>query len=122
MGKCPKCGKKTTSWLELEYCDTCYTEEDLNPYKLLGEIGLLKQQLAEKEKEKEKEIDERMMAFEKSCQEYYKSKEFTIEQLEKVKTQCEFSITFASDEQEQRLYAFIDQQIKELKEGKQNVK
>ena len=33
---------------------------------------------------KEKEIDDRMMAFEKRCQEYYKSKEFTIDQLHEI--------------------------------------
>lgn len=43
MGKCPKCGKKTTSWLELEYCDACYSEDDLDSYKLLDEIDWLKQ-------------------------------------------------------------------------------
>ena len=45
MGKCPKCGKKTTSWLELEYCDMCYTEDELNSYKLLDEIDWLKQKI-----------------------------------------------------------------------------
>lgn len=51
MVNCPKCGKKTTSYLEVEFCDRCYTEEKLDPYKLLEENEELKQQLAEKEKE-----------------------------------------------------------------------
>lgn len=80
------------------------------------EIDKLKQQLAEKDKQ----IDERMMVFEKRCQEYYKSKEFTIEQLEKVK---EFYTTPIYDRENSHtevrvLLQRIDNQIKQLKEGK----
>lgn len=38
-----------------------------------------------------------------------------IEELEKLKAQCQFDITFADYEQEQRLYNYIDNQIKSLK-------
>lgn len=38
-----------------------------------------------------------------------------IEELERVQVQCQFDITFADYEQEQRLYDFINNQIKELK-------
>ena len=56
---------------------------------LLDKIDQLKQQLAEKDKE----IEEKMMSFEKRCQEYYKSDEFkrdfAIQELEKVKNYCD---------------------------------
>ena len=42
-------------------------------------------------------------------------KQLAIEELEKLKAQCQFDITFADYEQEQRLYDYIDKQIKSLK-------
>lgn len=66
--------------------------------------------------EKEKEIEDRMMAFEKRCQEYYKSNEykidFAIEQLEKVK---EFVNEIYGEYSASVTTNFIDNQIEGLK-------
>ena len=72
--------------------------------------------------EKEKEITERMMAFEKRCQEYYKSKEFTIEQLEKVKEKAIKPKDYGWCDKYKDCWDIvmdIDNQIKQLKENKQ---
>lgn len=72
-------------------CECCHewwydsdVKEDLCP-NCYDYFKQLKQQLAEKDKE----IEEKMMSFEKRCQEYYKSNEFkrdfAIQELEKVK-------------------------------------
>jgi predicted RNase H-like nuclease (RuvC/YqgF family) len=101
-------------------------ERQVNVYAC--EIAFLDNKLADKYKEIDELEDKLHHYYEETlnkgtcglCEHLrgeYKA-DFAIEQLEKVKTQCEFSITFASYEQEQRLYAFIDNQIKELKEGK----
>ena len=42
-------------------------------------------------------------------------KQLAIEELEGLQVQCQFSITFADYKQEQRLYDYIDDRIKELK-------
>lgn len=42
-------------------------------------------------------------------------KQLAIEELERVQVQCQFDITFADYEQEQRLYDYINNQIKSLK-------
>jgi hypothetical protein len=70
--------------------------------------------------EKDKEIEEKMMSFEKRCQEYYKSDEFkrdfAIQELKKVKDWLnepfdeDGCFKIGGD-----LIDFIDQQIKELK-------
>ena len=76
--------------------------------EFVDKIADLEAQLAEKEKEIEYQESMKILAVKNQNQK-------AIEQLEKVKTQCEFDISFACDEQEQRLYDFIDQQINELK-------
>ena len=43
--------------------------------------------------------------------------DFAIKQLEFIKTQCEFTISFADDEQEKRLFDIINRQIEEIKKG-----
>ncbi len=78
------------------------------------EIDKLKKQLAEKDKE----IDEKMMSFEKRCQEYYKSdeykKDFAIQELEKVKDYiCD--CTYIKEPDYTNVCRKIDNQIKELK-------
>lgn len=79
-------------------CRRCYAEE-------------FNKQLAEKEKEEIK----RMEVFEKGCQEYYKSNQTAIAELEKViefaKTQDEFGFRKSGME----IFMFVDQQIKSLK-------
>ena len=93
--------------------------------KIKKESYYLKQQLAKKDKE----IDERIMTFEKRCQEYYKSKEFTIEQLEKVKenikncpiTDYDFSGNFEKMYKQDAIRQ-IDNQIKQLKEKINNAR
>lgn len=61
--------------------------------------------------EKDKEIEEKMMSFEKRCQEYYKSDEFkrdfAIQELEKVKDYAWFNY--------EKFRNYLNQQIKELK-------
>lgn len=109
-------------------------KEDLCP-NCYDYFKQLKQQLAEKQNtideinkefvqavhdwkalcaEKDKEIEEKMMSFEKRCQEYYKSDEFkrdfAIQELEKVKILTEWKFESIADVVNQ-----IDQQIKELK-------
>lgn len=64
--------------------------------------------------ESEKEITDRMVAFEKRCQEYYKSKVFTIEQLEKLKEVC--SQVWGMEYAVEAIEDHIDNQIKQLKE------
>lgn len=61
--------------------------------------------------EKDKEIEEKMMSFEKRCQEYYKSDEFkrdfAIQELEKVTDYAWFNY--------EKFRNYLNQQIKELK-------
>lgn len=68
--------------------------------------------------EKDKEIEEKMMSFEKRCQEYYKSDEFkrdfAIQELEKVKTLIQNAINFEKPNFVE-VYDAINKQIKELK-------
>ena len=71
-----------------------------------AEVDQLKQQLAEKEKEETK----RMEDFEKECQEYYKSNQTAIAELEKVKDYNR-GLVYSSS----LIDKFIDQQIAELK-------
>ena len=67
--------------------------------------------------EKDKEIEEKMMSFEKRCQEYYKSDEikrdFAIQELEKVKILIQNAINFETNFV--GVYDAINKQIKELK-------
>jgi DNA repair exonuclease SbcCD ATPase subunit len=99
---------------EIERLHTCIDDRIA---ELIKENEQLKQQLAEKDEE----IDERMMAFEKRCQEYYKSKEFTIEQLEKVKEFCDgikLSQIYVSNQDithTQAIIEYINQLIAEIK-------
>lgn len=46
-------------------------------------------------------------------------KQVAIEELEGLQVQCQFDITFADYEQEQRLYDYINDRIKELKGEKE---
>lgn len=68
--------------------------------------------------EKDKEIEEKMMSFEKRCQEYYKSDEFkrdfAIQELEKVKILIQNAINFVRPNFVE-VYDAINKQIKELK-------
>lgn len=68
--------------------------------------------------EKDKEIEEKMMSFEKRCQEYYKSDEFkrdfAIQELEKVKTLIQNVINFEKPDFV-GVYDAINKQIIELK-------
>ena len=109
MGKklqCQECGKAEygedlynyDGEILCRYCIVARVCEGLTPCEYVGtcndktypnkteQIDQLKQQLAEKDKE----IEEKMMSFEKRCQEYYKSDEFkrdfAIQELEKVNT------------------------------------
>lgn len=108
------------------YCTLAGTE-----CEYLGKVEELKQQLAEKDKE----IEEKMMSFEKRCQEYYKSDEFkrdfAIQELEKVKELLldeykKYPIVYdktndivAGALDRDKVNEIIDQQIKELKGEKQ---
>ena len=73
-------------------------------YKLPMENAQLKQQLAEKEEE----TTERMMKFERECQEYYKHKEFTIEKLQEVKKSI---LNLNREEYFKRFYELEDMEI-----------
>lgn len=53
----------------------------------------------------------------RDCEWLGKEKQLAISELEKVKVKCQFDITFADHVQEQRLYDYIDNQIKELGGG-----
>lgn len=95
-------------------------------YKVPMENAKLKQQLAENEKE----IEDRMMAFEKRCQEYYKSNEykidFAVEQLNFLKNEIEIighipNYTVLPERElicRFDVLSLIENQIKQLKEGK----
>lgn len=78
----------------------------------------LKQQL----EEKDKEIEEKMMSFEKRCQEYYKSDEFkrdfAIQELEKVKILLQNAVNYEGHTFVE-IYDAVNNQIKELKGEKQ---
>ena len=121
------------------YCIVARVYEDSTPCEYVGicndetfpnkteQIDQLKQQLAEKDKE----IEEKMMSFEKRCQEYYKSDEFkrdfAIQELEKVKEVLldeykKYPIVYdktndivAGALDRDKVNEIIDQQIKELK-------
>lgn len=74
----------------------------------------LKQQLAKKDKE----IEEKMMSFEKRCQEYYKSDEFkrdfAIQELEKVKILLQNATNYEGYNVV-GIYDAVNNQIRELK-------
>ena len=119
---CENCGIETngiTFVNGMKFCAKCY-------HQIFGkdnqqiEITQLKQQLAEKDKE----IEEKMMSFEKRCQEYYKSDEFkrdfAIQELEKVKELVKDKSAWQSPFgllklQESDVEQIIDKQIKEIK-------
>lgn len=63
-------------------------------------------------KEKNKQIKELKEENQKLKQ---AQKQVAIEELEGLQVQCQFSITFADYKQEQRLYDYINDRIKELK-------
>ena len=81
-----------------------------NIYSIINLLNKLDKQIAELQKqlaEKEKEIANQQL---KQAQ-----NKKAIEELEGLQVQCEFSITFADYKQEQRLYDYINDRIKELK-------
>lgn len=104
----------------MKFCAKCY-QDTFGETEKDRKIADLQSQLAEKDKEIER-LNKLIKKLNNEAQKYYEDaycndcqNQKAIEQLEKVKTQCEFKISFACDEQEQRLYEFIDQQINELK-------
>lgn len=103
---------------------------------LLEENEQLRQQLAENES-KRKSLEEKIKWLSEENEECFidgqkynelreqkdkeiaklkqSQKQFAIEELERVQVQCQFDITFADYEQEQRLYDYINNRIKSLK-------
>ncbi len=117
---CDSCGRETNGCNivnGMKFCAKCY-QETFGKDNQQNEIQQLKQQLAEKYKE----IDEKMMSFEKRCQEYYKSdeykKDFAIQELEKFRAKLvnRFSpVELGYTEYVQKVLEIINQQIKELR-------
>lgn len=126
---CDSCGRELNGCSivnGMKFCAKCY-QETFGKDNQQNEIQQLKQQLAEKYKE----IDEKMMSFEKRCQEYYKSdeckKDFAIQELEKVNsiltdtiievTQDEFDLNKLCylEEISAKFYDNMQNQIKKLK-------
>lgn len=111
---------------KLEYTDTIKFVETSEQNVVATELDRLNKQLAEKDKEIAR-LKNRPWSTLVPTRQNGKAKlieiklselqnQKAIEMLEKVKAQCEFDISFACDEQEQRLYDFIDQQIELLKQ------
>lgn len=68
--------------------------------------------LLQKQFDKDMEIQELKDKIEQLKQ---SQKQLAVEELERVQVQCQFDITFADYEQEQRLYDYINSRIKSLK-------
>lgn len=105
---CDSCGRELNGCSivnGMKFCAKCY-QETFGKDNQQNEIQQLKQQL----EEKDKEIEEKMMLFEKRCQEYYKSDEFkrdfAIQELEKVQNYVD-GRTFLAN--------YLKNRIKELK-------
>lgn len=122
--KLAKCEKDKQMWQDM-YKDADRINKNIcetDIYPLQEENQQLKQQLSlkmeelhiaycgiENVKTKNGNLKEEIKQLKQS------QKQLAIEELERVQVQCQFDITFADYEQEQRLYDYINNQIKSLK-------